>query len=46
VTEGRSRADFAAFLANFGIAVAKLVVLLFTGAAWMLAESIHSVGRH
>ncbi len=37
------RAIVAAFLANLGIAVAKLVGYLFTGAASMLAEAIHSV---
>src|SRR5262245_13610933 len=42
-TEGSTRAIFAAFLANLGIAVAKFVAFLATGAASMLAESIHSV---
>lgn len=37
------RAIIAAFLANLGIAIAKLIGFVFTGAASMLAESIHSV---
>src|SRR3954471_23390465 len=41
--EGSRRAIFAAFLANFGIAVAKFVGFFVTGAASMLAEAIHSV---
>jgi len=41
-TSGGTRAIIAAFLANLGIAVAKFVAFLFTGAASMLAESIHS----
>lgn len=36
------RAIIAAFLANLGIAVAKLVGFFFTGAASMMAEAIHS----
>lgn len=41
--EGGSRkAVVAAFLANFGIAVAKLFGFLVTGAASMLAEAVHS----
>jgi cation diffusion facilitator family transporter len=43
VDEGSTRAILAAFLANLGIAVVKFVAFLFTGAASMLAESIHSV---
>jgi cation diffusion facilitator family transporter len=43
VNEGSTRAIVAAFLANLGIAVVKLVAFVFTGAASMLAESIHSV---
>jgi cation diffusion facilitator family transporter len=43
VNEGSTRAILAAFLANLGIALAKFVAFLFTGAASMLAESIHSV---
>jgi cation diffusion facilitator family transporter len=42
VHEGSKRAIFAAFLANLGIAVAKLVGFVLTGAASMLAEAIHS----
>jgi len=38
-----TKAIVTAFLANLGIAVAKFVGFLFTGAASMLAESIHSV---
>jgi cation diffusion facilitator family transporter len=34
---------FAAFLANIGVALAKLVAWLFTGSASMLAEAMHSV---
>ena len=41
--EGSKRAIFAAFLANLGIAIAKFVGFLVTGASSMLAESIHSV---
>ncbi|MBN2496727.1 MAG: cation diffusion facilitator family transporter [Deltaproteobacteria bacterium] len=37
------KAIIAAFLANLGIAVAKAIGFFFTGAASMLAESIHSV---
>jgi cation diffusion facilitator family transporter len=43
VTEGSRRAIVAAFLANLGIAVAKLVAFAFTGAASMLAEGVHSL---
>jgi cation diffusion facilitator family transporter len=43
VTEGSRRAIVAAFLANLGIAAAKLVAFLVTGAASMLAESVHSL---
>ena len=43
MNEGSTRAILAAFLANLGIAIAKLVAFLFTGAASMLAEPIHSV---
>jgi cation diffusion facilitator family transporter len=44
MTEASStRAIIAAFLANLGIAVLKFVGFLVTGAASMLAESIHSV---
>jgi cation diffusion facilitator family transporter len=41
--EGSRKAIIAAFLANFGIAVAKFVGYAFTGAASMLAEAVHSV---
>jgi cation diffusion facilitator family transporter len=43
VTEGSRRAIFAAFLANLGIAIAKLAAWSATGAASMLAESVHSL---
>ncbi|MCC6766825.1 MAG: cation diffusion facilitator family transporter [Deltaproteobacteria bacterium] len=43
MTEGSRRAIVAAFLANLGIAIAKLVAFSFTGAASMLAESVHSL---
>jgi cation diffusion facilitator family transporter len=42
VHEGSRKAIFAALLANAGIAVAKLVGFLLTGAASMLAEAVHS----
>jgi cation diffusion facilitator family transporter len=41
--EGSRKAIFAAFLANLGIAVAKFVGFLLTGATSMLAEAVHSV---
>ncbi|MBW2288319.1 MAG: cation diffusion facilitator family transporter [Deltaproteobacteria bacterium] len=41
--EGSQRAIVAAMLANLGLAVAKFVAFLATGASSMLAESIHSV---
>ncbi|MGH9183092.1 MAG: cation diffusion facilitator family transporter [Acidimicrobiales bacterium] len=41
--EGSRRAIFAALLANTGIAVAKFVGFLVTGAASLLAEAVHSV---
>ncbi len=40
--ESGLRAIIAAFLANLGIAIAKLVGFVFTGSASMLAEAIHS----
>jgi cation diffusion facilitator family transporter len=43
VTQGSRRAVITAFCANLGIAVAKFVAFLFTGAASMLAEAVHSV---
>lgn len=42
MTEGSRRAIVAALLANLGIALAKLVAFLVTGAASMLAEAVHS----
>ena len=41
--EGGKKAIIAAFLANLGIAVAKFVGFLITGASSMLSEAIHSV---
>ncbi len=41
--EGSRSAVVAAFMANLGIAVAKFVGFLFTGAASLLAEAVHSV---
>jgi cation diffusion facilitator family transporter len=41
--EGSRRAIAAAFLANVGIALSKIIAFAFTGAASMLAEAIHSV---
>jgi cation diffusion facilitator family transporter len=41
--EGSRRAIAAAFLANLGIALSKLVAFAFTGAASLLAEAIHSI---
>ena len=41
--EGSRRAIAAAFLANLGIAIAKFIGFLITGASSMLAEAIHSV---
>jgi cation diffusion facilitator family transporter len=43
VQEDSQRAVLAALLANLGIAIAKLVAFAVTGAAALLAESIHSV---
>jgi cation diffusion facilitator family transporter len=43
VDHGSRRAIIAAFLANLGIALSKFVVFALTGAASMLAESIHSL---
>lgn len=40
---GGNKAILAAFFANLGIAIAKLVAFALTGAASMLAESIHSL---
>jgi len=41
--DGSRRAIAAAFLANLGIAAAKFVAFLITGAASMLAEAVHSL---
>src|SRR3954452_3075139 len=41
--EGSRKAIVAALLANAGIAAAKLVGFLLTGAASMLAEAVHSL---
>ncbi len=41
--EGSKKAILAAFLANTAIAISKFVGFLITGAASMLAESVHSV---
>jgi cation diffusion facilitator family transporter len=41
--DGSRRAIVAAFLANLGIAIAKFVAFLITGAASMLAEAVHSL---
>jgi len=41
--EGGKKAIIAAFLANLGIALAKFVGFLLTGASSMLSEAIHSV---
>jgi cation diffusion facilitator family transporter len=43
VHEGSRKAIFAALAANAGIAVAKLVGFLLTGAASLLAEAVHSL---
>jgi cation diffusion facilitator family transporter len=43
VREGSRRAVITAFCANLGIALAKFIAFLFTGAASMLAEAVHSV---
>ncbi len=40
--DGSRKAIIAAFIANLAIAIAKLVGFLFTGAASMLAEAVHS----
>lgn len=41
--EGGKKAIIAAFLANLGIAIAKFIGFLITGAASMMAECIHSL---
>ena len=40
---GSNKAIIAAFLANLGIAVSKLVGFFLTGASSMLAEAVHSM---
>ncbi len=42
-SEGGTKAIIAALLANTGIAIAKFIAFLITGASSMLAESVHSV---
>jgi cation diffusion facilitator family transporter len=42
VTDGSRKAIIAAFFANLGIAIAKLIGFLITRSAGMLAESVHS----
>jgi cation diffusion facilitator family transporter len=42
VNQGSKRAIYAAFIANFGIAIAKLIGALITGSAGLLAEAVHS----
>jgi cation diffusion facilitator family transporter len=41
--EGGKKAIIAAFLANLGIAIAKVIGFIITGAASMMAECIHSL---
>ena len=41
--EGSRKAIIAALLANLGIALSKFLAFLFTGAASMLAETVHSL---
>jgi cation diffusion facilitator family transporter len=43
VQEGNRRAIVAAFTANLGLAIAKLIGFSITGAASMLAEAVHSL---
>jgi cation diffusion facilitator family transporter len=43
MTEGSRKAIIAALIANLGLAIAKFVAFLFTGASSMLAEAVHSV---
>ncbi len=43
MTEGSRRAIAAAFVANLGLSIAKFAGFLVTGAASMLAESVHSL---
>ena len=41
--DGGKKAIIAAFSANLGIAIMKFIAFVFTGAASLLAESIHSL---
>jgi len=41
--DGSRKAVAAAFAANLGIALSKLLAFFFTGAASLLAEAIHSL---
>ena len=41
--DGGKKAILAALIANFGIAVMKFIAFIFTGAASLFAESIHSL---
>ena len=41
--EGSNKAILAALMANLGIAVTKFIAFIFSGAASMLAESVHSL---
>jgi cation diffusion facilitator family transporter len=43
VNEGSRKAIIAAFFANLGIAVSKIVGFILTGSAGMLAEAVHSL---
>ena len=43
MNEGSRRAILYAFFANLGVAIAKFVAFLVTGASSMLAEAVHSV---
>ena len=43
MNEGSKKAIYAAFFANFGIAISKFVGAFITGSAGMLAEAVHSL---
>lgn len=43
MTDGSRKAIFAAVAANFALAITKFIAWLFTGAASMLAEAVHSL---
>lgn len=43
MNQGSRRAIYAAFAANFGIAIAKLIGAIITGSAGLLAETFHSL---